>query len=95
MPGVFILYKIVQLEQNRVQLAYCHMDESQLKILEKIGFFSLLPICDFLYLKYFFKVHLHHSLQVKSRKEVAKQCKSRFFFLFLLDNGRIRIRISD
>jgi hypothetical protein len=31
--------------------------------------------------------------QVKSHNEVTKQKKSRFFLLFLLDEGRIRIRI--
>jgi hypothetical protein len=41
---------------------------------------------------FFFKVHLHHSSKIKSHKEVTKQYKSRSFLLFLLDNGRIRIR---
>jgi|LakMenE01Jun11ns_1017448.scaffolds.fasta_scaffold8438066_1 hypothetical protein len=34
-------------------------------------------------------VHLHHSSKIKSHKEVTKQKKSRFFLLFLLDDGRI------
>jgi hypothetical protein len=31
--------------------------------------------------------------KIKSPKEVTKQKESRFFLLFLLDDGRIRIRI--
>jgi hypothetical protein len=38
------------------------------------------------------KVHLHHFLKIKSIKEVTKHNESRFFFLFLLDDRRIRIR---
>ncbi len=34
----------------------------------------------------------HHSSLIKSYKEVTKQKKSRFFLLFLLDDGRIRFR---
>jgi hypothetical protein len=37
-------------------------------------------------------VHLHHSSKIQNQKEVIKHQKSRFFFLFLLDNGRIWIR---
>ncbi len=44
--------------------------------------------------KYFclfiFKVHLHPSQKIKSHKEVRKQQKSRFFFIYLLLDGRIR-----
>ncbi len=35
------------------------------------------------------------SLKIKSHKEVKKQLKSRFFLLFLLDDGRIWIRIHS
>ncbi len=42
---------------------------------------------------YFLKVHLHHFFEIKSPKEVTKQYESMFFFLFLLDDSRIRIRI--
>ncbi len=42
----------------------------------------------------FLKVHLHHSSQIKSHKEITKQWKSRVFLLFLLDDGRIRLRIQ-
>jgi hypothetical protein len=38
----------------------------------------------------FLKVHFHHFSKMKSPKEVTKQ---RFFLLFFLDEGRIRIRI--
>ncbi len=41
---------------------------------------------------YFSKVHLHHSSQIKSHKEVTKQRKSRFFSLVLLNDRRIRFR---
>jgi hypothetical protein len=44
---------------------------------------------------YFLKVHLHHFSKIKSHEEVTKQKESTFFLLFLLDDGRIRIRISD
>ncbi len=41
-------------------------------------------------------VHLHHSYKKKRHnKEVTKQWKSRFFLLFLLDDGRIRFRTCD
>jgi hypothetical protein len=39
---------------------------------------------------YFLKVHLHHFLNIKSHKEVAKQQESRFFLIFLLDDRRIQ-----
>ncbi len=41
----------------------------------------------------FLQVYLHHSSQKKIHKDVTKQQKSRFFFIFLLVDGRIRIRI--
>ncbi len=41
----------------------------------------------------FLKVPLHHSSKIKSHKDVTKQQKSRFFFIFLLVDERIRIRI--
>jgi hypothetical protein len=44
---------------------------------------------------YFLKVHLHHSSKINSHKEVNKKWKSRFFLLFLLDDGKIRIRIHN
>jgi hypothetical protein len=44
------------------------------------------------YASSFLKVHLHHSLKIKSHKEVTKQKKSRFFLIFLLVDGRIRIQ---
>ncbi len=37
--------------------------------------------------------HLHLSSKIKSQTEVTKQYKSRFFFLSLLGDGRIRILI--
>ncbi len=37
-------------------------------------------------------VNLHHSSKIKSHKEVTEQQKSRFFLLFLLDDGRSRIQ---
>jgi hypothetical protein len=40
------------------------------------------------------KVHLHQSLKIKSQKEVPKYKNSRFFLLFLLNDGRIRIWIQ-
>jgi hypothetical protein len=41
-------------------------------------------------------VHLQHSSKIKSHKEVTKQQQSRFsFLLFLLDDGKIRIRTCD
>jgi hypothetical protein len=40
---------------------------------------------------YFLKVHLHHFSKIKSQKESQKE--SRFFLLFLHDDGRIRSRI--
>jgi hypothetical protein len=43
----------------------------------------------------FLKEHLHHSSKIKSHKEVTKQYKSRFFFIFLLVYGRIRIQNTD
>ncbi len=44
---------------------------------------------------YFLKVTvlLHHSSKTKSHEDVTKQKKSRFFLLFLLNDGRIRIQI--
>ncbi len=33
---------------------------------------------------FFFEFTLHHSLKMKSHKEVTKEQKSRFFFIFLL-----------
>ncbi len=42
---------------------------------------------------YFMKLHLHHFSKIESQKEVRKQEESRFFLLYLLDDGRIRIRI--
>jgi hypothetical protein len=41
------------------------------------------------------KVHLHNFSKIKSHKEFTKQWESMFFLLFLLDDRRIRIRISD
>jgi hypothetical protein len=44
----------------------------------------------------FFKVHLHHFSKIKSHKEFAKQYLGITVFLtILLDDRRIRIRISD
>jgi hypothetical protein len=40
---------------------------------------------------YFFKVHLHPFLKIKSPKEVTKQQESRFSLLFLLADKKIRI----
>jgi hypothetical protein len=37
-------------------------------------------------------ITVHYSSQIKIHKEVTKQQKSRFFLLFLLDDGRIRIQ---
>jgi hypothetical protein len=37
----------------------------------------------------------HHSSQIKSLREVTKQEKSMVFLLLLLDDGRIRIRLSE
>ncbi len=47
------------------------------------------------FLYYFLKVHLHYFSKIKCHKEVTKQQESMFFLLFLLDDSRIRIRISD
>jgi hypothetical protein len=46
-----------------------------------------------LFAYYFLKLHLHHFSKIKSQTEVAKQEESKFFLLFLLDNGRIRSQI--
>jgi hypothetical protein len=35
----------------------------------------------------FLNIHLHHSSKIKSHKEITKQKKSRFFFIFLLVIG--------
>ncbi len=43
---------------------------------------------------YFLKIHLHNFSNIKSHK-VTKQQVSMFFLLFLLDDRRIRIRITD
>jgi hypothetical protein len=40
---------------------------------------------------YFLKVHLHSFEKIKIHKEVTKEYESRFFLLFLLDDGMIRI----
>jgi hypothetical protein len=39
-------------------------------------------------------VHLYHSSKGRSHKEVTKQEKSRFFYLLLLDDKRIRIHVD-
>ncbi len=44
---------------------------------------------------FFLKLHLHHFLKDKTHNEVTKQQESRFYLLFLLDDGRIRIRIPE
>ncbi len=50
---------------------------------------------NFLLTYYFLKVHLHYSSKIE-RHKVTKQQKLRFFLLFLLDDGSIRIRtIND
>ncbi len=41
------------------------------------------------------KVHLHSVSKDKSHKEVTKQDKSRLFLVYLLDDGRIRIRTNN
>ncbi len=46
----------------------------------------------FFYAYSFLNVYLHHSLKTKSHKEVTKQEKSRFCFIFLLVDGRTWIR---
>jgi hypothetical protein len=38
---------------------------------------------------------IHHFSKIKSHSEVTKQLESMFFLLFLLDDRRIRISISD
>jgi len=43
----------------------------------------------------FLKVHLHHSSKIESQKEVVKKLKSCVSLLFLLYDGRIRIRTTD
>jgi hypothetical protein len=41
------------------------------------------------------KVHLHHSSSIKSYSEVTKQnIEIKVFFIFLLVDGRIRIRTN-
>jgi hypothetical protein len=47
------------------------------------------------YAYYFLKLHLRNFSKIKSPKDVTKQQESRFFFLFLLYDRRIRIRSSD
>jgi hypothetical protein len=42
---------------------------------------------------YFLNVHLHHFSRIKRHTKITKQLESRIFLLFLLDDGRIRIRI--
>ncbi len=50
---------------------------------------------NFLLTYYFLKVHLHYSSKIE-RHKVTKKQKLRFFLLFLLDDGSIRIRtIND
>ncbi len=48
-----------------------------------------------LFAYYFLKAHLHHYAKIKSHKDVTEQLKSRFFLLFLIDEGRIRIRTNN
>ncbi len=43
---------------------------------------------------YFLKKHLHHSSKIKSHKKVTKSRNRGLFFLFFLDDGRIRIHIQ-
>jgi hypothetical protein len=42
---------------------------------------------------YFLKIHLHHASEIKSHKELKKTAEFKIFVLFLLDDGRFRIRI--
>jgi hypothetical protein len=55
------------------------------KISTKISFLL------FTFWRYLYNVHLHKSSKIKRHKEVAKQLKSRFFLLFVVDGRRIRI----
>ncbi len=48
-----------------------------------------------LFFAHYFLVHWHHFSKIKSHTEVTKQVGSMFFLLFLLDDRRIQIRISD
>jgi hypothetical protein len=48
---------------------------------------------DFLLIRYFLKMHLHHSPKIKSYKEDKKTVEIKVFLLFLLDDRRIQIRI--
>jgi hypothetical protein len=40
-------------------------------------------------------LHIHYFSKIKSQKEVARRQESKFFLLFLLDDRRIRIQISN
>jgi hypothetical protein len=75
----------------------------RIRILFRILLFSLVAfrmptkkiffqIC---FASYILKVHLHHSLKIKSPKEVIKQWKSGFFLQFLRDDPRIRIHTNN
>ncbi len=44
---------------------------------------------------YFLKVHLHHSSKIKKDIKKSQKVEIKVFLLFLLDDGRIRIRPSD
>ncbi len=44
--------------------------------------------------KFFYFLLFEYTLHQSSRQNVIKQYKSRFFLLFLLDDGRIRIRTN-
>jgi hypothetical protein len=56
------------------------LQDANKKLIFKEKFFCIL-LCEGIF---------HHFLKVKSQKEVAKQQKSRFFLLFLLNARRIR-----
>jgi len=57
--------------------------------------FKMPSFIAYYFLKVPTSVRLHQSSKIKSHKEVTKQLKSRLFFPFLIDDGRITIRSKN
>ncbi len=59
------------------------------KMLTKNGFFQSF------FAFYFLKIHLHQFLKIKVKKNSQNSSSNQFFLLFLLIDGRIRIRTNN